>query len=186
MKFLPTEIPEVILVEPVVHRDARGFFLEFYHAEKYARGGIEAVFVQDNHSASGRDTLRGLHAQIRSPQGKLVRAIEGEIYDVAVDVRLGSPSFGRHVATRLSAENQHQIWIPPGFVHGFCVTSAQAQIEYKCTALYDPGDELAIAWDDPEIGIPWPVETPLLSTRDRAAPRLAEVRDRLPRYETAR
>lgn len=182
MRFTPTAIPDVILVEPRVFQDPRGFFLETYHAGKYADGGIHAAFVQDNHSLSQRGTLRGLHAQLKRPQGKLIRVIEGEIWDVAVDVRVGSPTFGRHVGETLSAENFRQLWVPPGFVHGFCVLSERAQVEYKCTALYDPTDEIAIAWDDPELAIPWPVAAPLLSAKDLKAPRLAEVRERLPRF----
>lgn len=179
-RFLPTEIPEVVVVEPVVHRDTRGFFLETYHEAKYRAGGIALRFVQDNHSRSQRGTLRGLHAQRATPQGKLVRAIEGTIWDVAVDIRRGSPTFRRWVAAELSADNFRQLWIPPGFAHGFCVLSKSAQVEYKCTALYDPGDEIGVAWDDPEIGIAWPVERPLVSAKDRAAPRLAEILADLP------
>jgi dTDP-4-dehydrorhamnose 3,5-epimerase len=171
----------VLVVEPVVHRDERGFFLETYHAGKYRDGGIGATFVQDNHSRSGRGTLRGLHAQLATRQGKLVRSVEGEIFDVAVDIRRGSPSFGRWVAAHLSSANFHQLWIPPGFAHGFYVLSEVAQVEYKCTALYDPADELVVAWNDPDLAIAWPLAgEPLLSGRDRAAPRLAEVLERLP------
>jgi len=178
-------LPGVLLVEPVVHGDARGFFLETYHAEKYRAAGLGAVFVQDNHSRSAAGTLRGLHAQLARPQGKLVRCVEGEIYDVAVDVRRGSPSFGRWVGERLSAENFRQLYVPPGYAHGFCVTAGPAQVEYKCTAAYDPADEIVIAWDDPEIGIDWPAAEPLLSPRDASAPRLAGVLDRLPLYPAA-
>lgn len=182
MKFLATEIPEVVVVEPVVHGDSRGFFLESWREDAYRGAGIDARFVQDNHSSSAHGTLRGLHAQLAPrAQGKLVRVVEGTIYDVAVDIRRGSPSFGRFVAAVLSAENFRQIWVPPGFAHGFCVTSERAQVQYKCTATYAPECELVVAWDDPEIGIPWPVQEPLLSDRDRAAPRLAEVGGRLPR-----
>lgn len=179
LRFQRTEIPGVIVVEPLVHRDARGFFLESWHREKYRAGGIDAVFVQDNHSRSLRDTLRGLHAQHPQAQGKLVRAIEGEIWDVAVDVRRGSPTWGRHVGVVLSAESFRQLWVPPGLLHGFVVTSDAAQVEYKCTTLYRPEDEFSVAWNDPELAIPWPVAEPLLSTRDAAAPPLARVRDRL-------
>jgi len=175
VRFEPLALPEVILVEPDVHRDERGFFLETYHSLKYAGGGIDAVFVQDCHSRSLRDTLRGLHAQRSEPQGKLVRAVEGEIYDVAVDIRQGSPSFGRFAAARLSAESFRQLWIPPGFAHGFCVTSEVAQVEYKCTRHYAPGDEIVLAWNDPEVGIPWPCRQPLLSARDRAGLPLAKL-----------
>jgi dTDP-4-dehydrorhamnose 3,5-epimerase len=179
VRFLPRQIPEVILVEPKVHRDDRGFFLETYHQRKFADGGLNVEFVQDNHSRSIRGTLRGLHAQLRRPQGKLVRAVLGEIFDVAVDIRPGSSTFGRWVGEVLSEENFHQLYVPPGFAHGFCVLSETAHVLYKCTELYDPKDEIVIAWNDPEIGIDWPVEGPLLSPRDLAAPRLAEVRDRL-------
>ena len=182
MKFVPTDIPEVLVVEPDVHRDDRGFFLETYHEEKYRGGGIAARFVQDNHSRSAAGILRGLHAQRLKPQGKLVRAIEGTIFDVAVDIRRGSPTFRRWVGVELSEEDFRQVWVPPGFAHGFCVLSPSAQVEYKCTELYDPGDELGLAWDDPEIGIRWPVKEPLLSPKDRQAPRLAEVFDLLPVY----
>jgi len=183
MRFTPTDLPEVLLVEPDVFRDDRGFFLETYHERKYRDGGIPHRFVQDNHSRSVARTLRGLHAQRSKPQGKLVRAIEGRIWDVAVDIRRGSPAFRRWVAVELTAENFRQLWIPPGFAHGFCVLSEMAQVEYKCTDLYDPSDELSLVWNDPEIGIEWPVSDPLLSTKDAAAARLAEVVDLLPRYE---
>ncbi len=175
MRFLPLEIPEVILVEPKVHGDDRGFFLETYHQRKFADGGITAAFVQDNHSYSVRGTLRGLHAQLRRPQGKLVRVILGEIFDVAVDIRPHSPTFGRWVSEVLSGENLHQLYVPPGFAHGFCVLSETAHVLYKCTELYDPEDEIVIAWNDPRIGIPWPVESPLLSPRDLAAPQLEKL-----------
>ncbi|HEX9800431.1 MAG TPA: dTDP-4-dehydrorhamnose 3,5-epimerase [Thermoanaerobaculia bacterium] len=182
MKLVATGLPGILVVEPLVHRDERGFFLEVFHSGKFAAQGLAVAFVQDNHSASRRGTLRGLHLQTAEPQGKLVRSIEGEIFDVAVDVRVGSPEFGRWEGVTLSAANLRSLWIPPGFAHGFCVTSGRAQVEYKCTALYDPDAELTIRWDDPEIGIEWPLAAPLLSPRDAAAPRLAEVRDRLPRF----
>lgn len=180
LRFEPTAIPGVIRVEPVVHRDDRGFFLETYHAERYRAGGIDAVFVQDNHSRSARGTLRGLHAQAAPhAQGKLVRVIEGEVYDVAVDARRGSPTFGKFAAAVLSEENFHQLWVPPGMLHGFVVTSAIAQVEYKCTAPYVPHAEFSVAWNDPDIAIPWPVDRPLLSEKDRQAPRLRDVADHL-------
>ena len=182
MNFSKTKIPGVVLVEPVVFRDARGFFLETYHVQKYAEGGIRATFVQDNHSLSSYGTLRGLHLQVRYAQGKLVRCIEGEVWDVAVDVRRGSPHFGKHVGAVLSAENLAQLYIPRGFAHGFVVTSERAQIEYKCTEVYHPEDELSIAWNDPELAIPWPVSDVTLSDRDRAAPLLGDVHERLPVY----
>jgi dTDP-4-dehydrorhamnose 3,5-epimerase len=182
VKVLPTEIPGVVLIEPTVHRDARGFFLESYNSVRYREHGIDAVFVQDNHSRSAGGTVRGLHAQRLHPQGKLVRVLRGEVWDVAVDIRRGSPSFGRHVAARLSGENFRQIYIPPGFAHGFAVVSDEAEFEYKCTDFYHPEDELGIAWDDPDLGIPWPVDAPILSEKDRRLPRLAEIRDLLPEF----
>ena len=184
MRVAPTEIPDVLVIEPDVHQDDRGFFLETYHAERYRQHGIAGPFVQDNHSRSQARTLRGLHLQLRRPQGKLIRVVEGEIFDVAVDVRRGSPTFGRWVGVRLSAGNFRQVYVPPGFAHGFCVVSGAAQVEYKCTDLYDPASEIGIAWNDPAIGIPWPVVEPLLSPRDSRHPTLAEVTDRLPRLQT--
>jgi len=180
MKLTPKEIPDVVLIEPDVFRDPRGFFLETWHERKYAEGGITGPFVQDNHSHSRRGSLRGLHAQREHPQGKLVRVVDGEVFDVAVDIRRGSPTFGRWVADRLSGENLRQLWIPPGFAHGFCVLSETVHLEYKCTDFYDADDEIAIAWNDPEIGIDWPVSDPTLSAKDAAAPRLRGFVDRLP------
>lgn len=180
MKIRPTALPGVLVVEPVVHRDGRGFFLETYHRDRYREHGIDATFVQDNHSRSEGPILRGLHAQLERPQGKLVRAVAGEIFDVAVDIRRGSPTFRRWVGVELSAGDCRQLWIPPGFAHGFCVLSDAAEVEYKCTAHYDRDDELTIAWNDPEIAIAWPLAEPILSPRDAAAPKLAEVLDRLP------
>jgi len=183
MRFLPTELPGVIVIEPAVHRDARGFFVETYHGPRYREHGIPLSFVQDNHSLSRRGTLRGLHGQSPRPQGKLVRVIEGEIWDVAVDVRLGSPRFGRHVAAVLSAENFRQVYVPPGVLHGFCVTSEAAQVEYKCTEVYDPRADFSVRWNDPELAIPWPIAEPVLSEKDARAPWLREVRDRLILFE---
>ena len=174
MRFVQTGLPGVVLVEPDVHRDARGFFLETFHAARYREGGIAHDFVQDNQSRSQRGTLRGLHAQRQRPQGKLVRAVRGEIFDVAVDIRPGSPTFGKHVAARLSEENFHQLFVPPGFAHGFCVLSEVAEVEYKCTAFYDRADEIGIRWDT--AGIDWPLRDPLLSAKDAALPSLDEVR----------
>jgi dTDP-4-dehydrorhamnose 3,5-epimerase len=162
-----------------VHRDARGFFLETYHREKYAAGGIGAAFVQDNHSRSARGTLRGLHAQLKRPQGKLIRAVEGEIYDVALDIRRRSPTFGRWVGMSISGEDFRQLWIPPGFAHGFCVMSETAHVEYKCTEVYDPADEVSILWSDPDLAIAWPIRDPIVSAKDSRAPRLREVAERL-------
>lgn len=179
MKVHPTPLAGVLLIEPQVHRDDRGFFLETYHQQRYADNGIEVTFVQDNHSRSSRGTVRGLHAQLRTPQGKLMRAIEGEIWDVAVDIRPDSPTYRSWYATTLSADNFRQLYIPEGCAHGFCVLTESAQVEYKCTALYDPSDQLAIAWNDPDIGIDWPVEEPLLSAKDQVAPTLAAIESRL-------
>ena len=177
--FEAQRVPDVVLVKPEVHGDARGFFVETYHEAKYRDGGIDAVFVQDNHSRSGFGTLRGLHAQSPRWQGKLVRVVRGEVFDVAVDVRLGSPSYGEHVTAVLSEENKHQLWVPPGFLHGFLVTSDVAEFEYKCTELYYPEDDFTVAWDDPDLAIPWPNRTPQLSAKDTDAPRLKDVQDRL-------
>jgi dTDP-4-dehydrorhamnose 3,5-epimerase len=182
VKFVPAELAGVIVVEPDVHRDSRGYFLEAYNAQKYKAGGIDGPFVQDNNSRSMEGTLRGLHLQLRRPQGKLIRVIEGEIYDVAVDVRRGSPSFGRWVGVRLSGDNFKQCYVPPGFAHGFAVVSPIALVEYKCTDLYDPSDEIGIAWNDPALAIGWPVGQPFLSERDRRNPILAEVMDELPEW----
>jgi dTDP-4-dehydrorhamnose 3,5-epimerase len=182
VKFVPTALPEVVRIEPDVHRDARGFFVETWRADRWTGGGVPGPFVQDNHSRSRAGTVRGLHAQRLRPQGKLVRVVRGEIWDVAVDVRRGSPSFGRWVAETLSAENFAQLWIPPGFAHGFAVVSDEAEFVYKCSDYYDPTDELRIAWNDPALAIPWPVAEPLLSEPDRRAPTLAELADRLPRW----
>jgi len=180
VRVVKTELPGVLVIEPEVHADGRGFFLETYHAARYSEHGIDGPFVQDNHSRSTGGTLRGLHLQVRRPQGKLVRVIEGEIFDVAVDVRRGSPTFGRWVAVSLSADNFRQCYIPEGFAHGFCVVTPIAQVEYKCTDLYDPDSEIGIAWNDPALAIPWPVRDPILSNRDRHHPTLAEQTDRLP------
>jgi dTDP-4-dehydrorhamnose 3,5-epimerase len=179
---VPTELPDVLVIEPNVHVDGRGFFLETYHADRYREHGIAAPFVQDNHSRSAARTLRGLHLQLHRPQGKLIRVIEGEIFDVAVDVRRGSPTFGRWVSVRLSAENFTQCYVPPGFAHGFCVLSPVAQVEYKCTDLYDAQSEVGVAWDDPALGIAWPVANPVLSIRDSRHPTLAELTKTLPEW----
>jgi dTDP-4-dehydrorhamnose 3,5-epimerase len=174
LKFLETDLPGVVIVEPDVFRDERGFFLETFRADRYRRGGIDFPFVQDNHSRSVRGTLRGLHAQRTRPQGKLVRAVRGEIFDVAVDIRPGSPTFGRWVGGRLSEQSFRQMFIPPGFAHGFCVLSEVAEVEYKCTEYYDRDDEIGARWDS--AGIEWPIRDPLLSAKDAALPTLAELR----------
>jgi dTDP-4-dehydrorhamnose 3,5-epimerase len=182
MRAEPTRIPDVIVIEPDVHVDGRGFFLETYHADRYRDAGIAGPFIQDNHSRSSRNTLRGLHLQLRRPQGKLIHVIEGEVFDVAVDVRRGSPTFGRWVGVTLTAENFKQIYVPQGFAHGFCVLSDVAQVEYKCTDLYDPASEIGVAWDDPALAIQWPVSRPILSRRDSQHPTLAEQMARLPEW----
>lgn len=182
MKLVATALPGVLVVEPRVFRDERGFFLEVWNAGTFAAQGLDLDFVQDNHSLSQHGTLRGLHVQLPKSQGKLVRCTEGTIFDVAVDIRRGSPTFAQWVGVELSAENFRQLWVPPDFAHGFCVVSPRAQVEYKCTELYDPAGDLSIAWDDPAIGIDWPLESPLLSAKDQAARPLDELTDRLPRY----
>jgi dTDP-4-dehydrorhamnose 3,5-epimerase len=176
MKVTPLAIPEVLLIEPVAHRDGRGYFVETYHEPRYRAAGIDVTFVQDNQSRSARGTLRGLHWQVAPhAQAKLVRVLDGEIFDVAVDVRPDSPTFGRWVAATLSAEGFEQLYVPVGFAHGFCVTSEVAEVAYKCSAPYDPSSERGILWNDPALGIVWPVSDPVLSRRDRAHPRLAEL-----------
>ncbi len=176
MRFLPTEIPEVLLVEPQIFGDSRGFFMETWHAAKFAAAGLDFSFVQDNHSKSVQGTLRGLHYQIEKPQGKLVRVISGEVFDVVVDLRKSSSTFGRWVGDILSAENKKMLWMPPGFGHGFYVLSPEAEFVYKCTELYAPEYERCIRWDDPELGIAWPLlaQAPLLSAKDLAGVSLAE------------
>lgn len=169
MRFLATSIPGVILIEPRVFGDARGFFFENWNARDFAAGGIDAEFVQDSHSRSVRGVLRGLHYQILQPQGKLIRVIAGEVFDVVVDIRRSSPTCGRHVAVRLSATAHNMLWVPPGFAHGFCVVSDHAEMLYKQTAFYAPQHERSLLWNDPELGIDWPLEgAPILSDKDRA------------------
>jgi dTDP-4-dehydrorhamnose 3,5-epimerase len=177
MKFTPTSIPDVILIEPQVFGDQRGFFMETYQARRFAAAGIPTEFVQDNHSGSQRGSLRGLHYQIRQSQGKLVRVVVGEVFDVAVDMRCNSPSFGRWESARLSAENKMQIWIPPGFAHGFYVLSDWAELVYKATDFYAPEWERTLLWNDPEINIDWPLvegQPPLLSTKDAQGTRFRD------------
>jgi dTDP-4-dehydrorhamnose 3,5-epimerase len=177
MEFIPTEIPDVVQIRPKVHGDARGFFMETFHEQHFRDAGITGSFVQDNHSGSHRGTLRGLHFQVRQAQGKLLRCVAGEIFDVAVDIRVGSPTFGRWVGVTLSAENKAQIWIPAGFAHGFYVLSEWGELAYKTTDYYAPDWERSLRWDDPAIGIDWPLIPgldPILSERDRSAPFLAD------------
>jgi dTDP-4-dehydrorhamnose 3,5-epimerase len=169
MQFISTDIPEVILIEPEVFGDARGFFMETYHANRFAQAGIQTDFVQDNHSGSRQGILRGLHYQIRQAQAKLVRVIAGEVFDVAVDIRRSSPSFGKWVGVTLSAENKRQIWIPTGFAHGIYILSEWAELVYKVSDLYAPEWERTLLWNDPELGIPWPLinqQLPILSKKD--------------------
>lgn len=181
MRATPLDHPEVLLIEPDVFPDPRGFFMETFHSIKYAEHGVPAVFLQDNHSRSSRGVLRGLHYQLKNPQGKLVRVVSGEVFDVAVDIRRGSPWFGKWVGAILSEENHRQMYVPPGFAHGFCTLSERADFLYKCTDLYAPGDEYGIAWDDPEIAIEWPEMDYLISDKDLANPLLIES-DHLPEY----
>ena len=177
MQFIRTDIPEVVIIEPHVFEDSRGFFMETYQAQVFAQAGINLNFVQDNHSRSKQNTLRGLHYQIHHAQGKLVRVVVGEIFDVAVDLRHSSPTFAKSVGFILSAQNKRQIWIPPGFAHGFYVTSEWAEVVYKATDFYDPEAERTILWSDPSIGIVWPFPTgksPILSPKDLAGKILSE------------
>jgi dTDP-4-dehydrorhamnose 3,5-epimerase len=184
VRVVPSELPEVLIVEPDVFRDGRGFFLETYHAGRYREQGIAGPFLQDNHSRSVGGTIRGLHLQVRRPQAKLIRVIEGEIFDVAVDVRRGSPTFGRWVGITLTAAAFNQSYVPAGFAHGFAVLSPTAQVEYKCTDLYDRDGEIGLKWDEPAFGISWPLtQPPLLSDRDLGHPSLAAQTERLPIYQ---
>lgn len=183
MKLIETTIPEVKLIEMDIYRDQRGFFLESYHAQKFEALGVPHHFVQDNHSKSVRGTLRGLHFQLPNAQGKLVRVTRGQVFDVAVDIRVGSPTFGRHFGAVLSEENARQMFIPEGFAHGFCVLSDSAEFQYKCTDFYAPQYEHGIAWNDPELAIEWPIQTPMLSVKDKASPFLSQISDsKLPKY----
>ena len=172
-----TNLPGVRIIEPKVHGDPRGFFMETFQAKRYAEiAGIDLPFVQDNHSRSARGVLRGLHAQRRRPQGKLVRCARGEVFDVAVDINPASPTFGTWVGVLLSDVNQRQFWVPPGYAHGFVVLSDIADFEYKCTDYYDPSDEIGLIWNDPDVGIDWPIKDPQLSAKDQTLPTLAELR----------
>jgi dTDP-4-dehydrorhamnose 3,5-epimerase len=171
MQIFDTDIEDVKVIQPQVFGDHRGFFMETYRDAFFRQNIADAVFVQENHSMSGRGVLRGLHYQIRQPQGKLVRVIRGEVFDVAVDIREGSKDFGRWVGVTLSADNRNMLWVPPGFAHGFCVLSKQAELVYKCTDYYAPDHERTLLWNDPDIGIDWPLpgeEKPLLSSKDAA------------------
>jgi dTDP-4-dehydrorhamnose 3,5-epimerase len=175
MKISHTKLKGCVIIEPHVFGDERGFFLETFQAVRYEQeAGIDLPFFQDNHSRSARGVLRGLHFQKTKPQGKLVRVVRGEVYDVAVDIRKGSATFGEWEGIILSEDNKKQVWVPPGFAHGFIVLSETADFEYKCTDYYDPNDEGCILWNDPDLGIPWPVANPVLSTKDENAKRLVD------------
>ncbi|MBD9435331.1 dTDP-4-dehydrorhamnose 3,5-epimerase [Pseudoxanthomonas sp. PXM03] len=183
MKVVETSLPGCVVVEPAVFGDDRGFFFETWNADRYGQQGLPTKFVQSNVSSSSRGVLRGLHYQWPNPQGKLVSVLEGEVYDVAVDIRHGSPTFGQWAAVVLSAENKRQFWIPEGFAHGFAVLSERAIFSYLCTAQYDKAADAGVRWNDPAIGIDWPVSAPLLSAKDEAAPLLADIApERLPVY----
>jgi dTDP-4-dehydrorhamnose 3,5-epimerase len=183
MEVIPTLLPEVLVIEPEVYGDERGFFVETWHARKYAERGLQLDFVQDNHSRSAKGVLRGLHYQLREPQGKLVRVVRGRVFDVSVDIRRGSPTFGRWVGIELSGENHRQMYIPPGFAHGFCVLSDSADFLYKCSTFYAPDDEYGILWSDPDIGIQWPGADFQMSVKDAGNSLLKDMTDRLPVYQ---
>ncbi len=187
MNRIETEIPGVIIVEPKVFGDARGFFMETFSAQRYQDAGIPGPFVQDNVSFSQKGVLRGLHFQNPNPQGKLVEVLIGEVFDVAVDIRLGSPTFGKWVGVTLSADNHRQFFVPAGFAHGFCVLSDTALFHYKCTEYYSPANEGGIAWNDPDIGIKWPIAAPQLSAKDAAYGKLCDLpKSKLPLYPGAK
>lgn len=177
MKVSHSKLKGCVIIEPSIFGDERGFFLETFQAVRYEQeAGIDLPFVQDNHSRSARGVLRGLHFQQTKPQGKLVRVVRGEVYDVAVDIRRGSATFGEWEGVTLSEDNKKQFWVPPGFAHGFIVLSDTADFEYKCTDYYDPNDEGCILWSDPDLDIPWPIANPVLSTKDESAKRLVDLR----------
>lgn len=182
MKVTPLDIPGVLLIEPRLFRDSRGLFCETFHAERYAAAGLVDRFLQDNFSRSIRGTLRGLHYQEPHAQGKLVMVAEGAVYDVVVDIRRGSPMFGKWHGFELSSDNYRQLYVPPGCAHGFCVTSEQAAVLYKCTDFYSPKDERGIIWNDPGLAISWPVSRPILSAKDQAYPTLEATQAKLPQY----
>jgi dTDP-4-dehydrorhamnose 3,5-epimerase len=181
MNVIQTAIPEVLIIEPEVFGDQRGFFIECFRADRYGASGISGPFVQDNLSRSGRGVLRGLHLQNPRMQGKLVSVLRGNVRDVAVDVRRGSPTFGQHVAVELNEQNRRQLWVPRGFAHGFAVLSETADLFYKCDELYSPSDEVSVRWNDPAIAIEWGISSPILSARDAVAPLLADIKS-LPTY----
>lgn len=183
MKVESTKIPEVLIIIPEIHGDDRGFFLESFNKKDFDTIGISAEFVQDNHSKSSQGVIRGLHYQKNYPQGKLIRVFQGEVLDVALDIRKGSPTFAAWVAVIISSENKKQLWVPPGFAHGFSVLSATAEFFYKVTDYYHPEDEMGVRWNDPELNIDWQVASPLLSSRDENLPLLQDAGDDLPDYD---
>src|ERR1700737_3668743 len=185
MKVIATEIPDVLVVEPKLLGDQRGFFFEAFHAQRYAEHGIPGPFVQDNLSRSGFGVIRGLHLQNPSTQGKLVSVLRGQVLDVAVDVRVGSPTFGRHVVVELNEENRRQLWVPRGFAHGFVVRSETADFFYKCDEFYSPANEHVLRWNDPQLGIDWGCDSPIVSARDSQGVPLGHLAGRLPQYEPA-
>lgn len=174
MQVTSTNLPGVLLIQPKVFSDQRGFFQETYQQQRYQQAGVNAVFVQDNHSRSCRGTLRGLHFQLTQPQGKLVSVSRGQVFDVVADVNPKSATFGQHFAVELNDSNHLQLWIPPGYAHGFCVLSETADFHYKCTDYYAPQDEAGIIWNDPQLAINWPIENPVLSAKDQALPTLKD------------
>ncbi len=182
MTVTETPLPGVLLVEPRTFADRRGFFRETFHAARYAEHGLDVAFVQDNHSRSRQGVLRGLHFQIKQPQGKLIHVTRGRVFDAAVDLRRGSPTFGEALTVELDAEAGRQLWVPRGMAHGFCVLSDWADVVYRCDAAYAPGDEGGLRWDDPDLGIAWPIKQPVLSDKDAALPRLRDLpQEHLPR-----
>ena len=183
MRTLETELEDVKIFEPAIFKDSRGYFLETFNLKRYRDARLHRDFVQDNFSISQKDTLRGLHLQNPNQQGKLVMVLSGAVLDVAVDVRVGSPTFGRHVSVVLDAQTHRQLWIPRGFAHGFLVLSEEARFLYKCDALYDRGSEMSIRWNDPDLKIDWGLKHPILSEKDAAAPLLRDLTDKLPRYQ---
>ena len=185
MEIIETKLPGVVIIQPKIFPDARGFFLESYHALRYKQSNIDVTFVQDNLSRSTRGVLRGLHCQLEQTQGKLVYATRGSVFDVAVDIRSGSPTFGQSVSAILDDQNHQQLYVPPGFAHGFCVLSDEADFMYKCTDYYHPASEIGVRWDDPDLKISWPITQPLLSARDQNYPRLKDIPvSKLPIYQS--
>ena len=175
MKVVPGKLPGLMILEPAIHGDARGFFLEMWNRARYAAAGLDVDFVQDNLSFSAQGILRGLHFQNPNPQGKLVQVLQGEVFDVVVDLRRSSPTFGGWEGINMSGETKRQVYVPPGCAHGFVVRSPSAMFHYKCTAPYSPKDELSLRWDDPDVGIRWPVDQPQLSAKDHSALRLRDI-----------